>query len=400
MASGDYVSGYYSTTLSGSGARLVLGNAPAHRHNVKVVGPDGGGVSGAVVNLPASCTTSIWNANANWIDGNSVEKEVWVEGYEDEYGDWVEGYYDTTEEWVDGHYEGGYEEGTGETALKTSVENKWASPYEFNLSSEATYNDGSDRDVYSAVTDEDGIASFWGYGDPIQCTRVGVEYNDGIVIQSAAGELGDNVTLPYVPIVTITTGDVAAHAGAAVNIPINISLGGNSGLKRKSQGLGARARGVSTAVSITPPPGAGQGRSGARLRATTNSAGSATLKVCATASGVYQIRAKGSMRRAGVMIRVLGAPPTAVTSLSARSASLGNISAAWNPPAYDGGAKVKEYVIEISKDGRVIKQLKTRPGTRRFQLSGFVHTASYRVIVRAVTRYGSSVVASKNVTVA
>lgn len=375
LASGDKISGSYDITLTAEGAQLQLANAPAHEHSVRVEGPDGGGVAGAVVTLPTSCAGDVWDPEKEWIDG-----------------DW-----DADGNWVDGHYEGGFVAGTASTTLTTALSNEWGN-YGFDRASQTIYVGAEDDEVYQATTDSNGNAKFFGYAEKSECTEVSVEYNDGVVIQNAKGELDSTVTLPYVPVITIQSEDITAHSGAAVAIPVSVMMPTGNGLARSKFGIRSASRlGVQTTVSIRLPRGAARGSCGARLSAQTNSAGRATLKVCATASGIYRIQAKGSLQASGVMIRVKGAPATPVTSVTVRSKTAGEASASWNPPTYLGGARLLGYQVVVKKNGSVVRRINLAADRRSLTVHDLDHAQTYTFSVTAKTKYGLSQFVTKAV---
>ena len=371
MASGDTISGRWTISLDNSGTRVTLANAPSHAEIVQVVGPDGGGVAGAVVTLSSTCDGKVWDDQATWVDG----------------------YYDENWNWVSGYYEGGYVDGEATTSLTSSIDLD-SGTYGYSRTTESVW-DSNYNTIYQATTESDGAAVFWGYGNPLGCRQVSVEYNDGVVIQSASGELGGVVTLPYVPVVTLSATDVRAAYGEGVNIPVSVLIGTNAQTLARQ-----KPQGISTTVSIVPPKGAAHGRCGAKLKAKTNRNGKATLRVCATASGSYSLRVKGSMRKAGVRLLVKGAPSTPVTSVTAKSPDLGELSVSWNPPEYSGGSKISSYVVSVLSGGSVVKRIRVKANKRSARFSGLGHTAAYKVSIVAVTRHGQSAAVTKTVVVA
>lgn len=378
MASGDLVSGSYSVTLSDQN-EIQIGLAPKHDHKIRVVSPDGDGISGAVVTLKASCQTQVWDDELNYVDG----------------------YYDeNTDEWVDGYYEGGYEEGTGYTTLRSEQTNSYGNYISPDVT-ESEYSDSSVDDVYVATTDEAGFATFKGYFESSDCLYVTASYNDGIVIQNASGTLDSNtpIELPYVPIVTISADTVTTKEGTAVQIPVSVGFSEESNIRANfKQSNLVSAKGA--LVKIVLPQGASKGNCGAKLSGTTNSSGQVTLKVCATKSGKYRILAKGILHDTGVVIHVKGAASLPVTSVSVSSPVVGSLKASWNAPLYTGGAPVTGYqVVVTDRNGRSIKR-DLSAGTKSLKITSLSHATKYTVKITAQTRYGTSDSVIKSITVA
>ena len=236
LATGDYVSGSYDVTL-GEENEITIAMAPERKHKALVLSPSGDGIAGAIVTLSADCQGQVWNDEINW-----------VEGYFDDYGDWVDGY-----------YEGGYVQGNSSATLigtKSNLYGNYAAPEV----TESKYSDTGQEEIYTAVTDSSGIATFYGYLYSSECTDVKVRYNDGIVIQNASGLLDsdDPIVLPYVPIVAIDADTVTTTEGVAVQIPVSVGFSRqeNSRLHLKSSKITA-AKGAT--VKIVLPKGASKG---------------------------------------------------------------------------------------------------------------------------------------------
>jgi hypothetical protein len=399
MATGDYVSGSYAVTLSDDN-EIQIALAPKHNHTVQVAGPDGDGIAGALVTLNAGCQVQVWNDELTWVAGYYAAGEVWVPGYYDFDSQWVAGYFESTEDWVAGHYEGGYEEGYGSTTLRLNQSNKYGN-YTAPDVTESTYSDTSDDDVYIATTDSSGVATFKGYFESSDCLEVTASYNDGIVIQNASGTLESDtpISLPYVPIVTVSTDTVTAKEGTAIQIPISVGISGQSNVRQNLQRSNVVAA-PGAAVKLVLPPGASKGSCGAKLSGTTNSRGQVTLRVCATKSGKYRIVAKGILRDTGVVIRVKGAAPLSVSSASASSPAVGVLKASWNAPLYTGGASITGYeVLVVDANGRSSKR-SLSAASKSLRITGLGHATKYTIKIFAKTKFGKSDPIIKTVTVA
>jgi len=377
MASGNYISGSYDVTLSDDN-EIQIALAPKHNHTVHVVGPAGDGIAGAVVTLNAVCQAQVWNDELTWVDG----------------------YYDTLDNWIDGHYEGGYEEGYGSTTLRLNQSNKYGN-YTAPDVTESTYSDSSEDDVYIATTDSSGIATFKGYFENSDCLDVTASYNDGIVIQNASGTLDSDtaISLPYVPIITVSTDTVTAKEGTAVQIPISVGISGQLNIRQNLQRSNVVAA-PGAAVKLVLPPGASKGSCGAKLSGKTNSQGQVTLRICATKSGKYRIVAKGILRDTGVEVRVKGAAPLSVSSASASSPAIGVLKASWNAPLYSGGAAITGYEVSVvGANGRSSKWSLSAT-SRSIKVTNLGHATKYTVKIFALTKFGKSDPIVRTVTVA
>jgi len=377
MASGDYVSGSYGVTLSNDN-EIQIALAPKHNHTVQVEGPDGDGIAGAVVTLNAGCQTQIWNDELTWVDG----------------------YYDASDNWVDGYYEGGYELGDGSTSLISGQTNKYGDYTAPNVT-ESTYADSSEDDVYIATSDSSGLATFKGYFKSSDCLEVTASYNDGIVIQNASGTLDSDtpISLPYVPIITVSSDTVTVKEGTAVQIPISVGISGQSNFRQNLR-YSSLVSAPGAAVKLVLPPGASKGSCGAKLSGKTNSQGQLTLRICATKSGKYRIVAKGILRDTGVEVRVKGAAPLSVSSVSASSPAVGVLKASWNAPLYSGGAAITGYEVSVvGANGRSSKW-NLNAASKSIRVTGLGHAAKYTIKILAKTKFGMSDPIVRTVTVA
>jgi len=241
--------------------------------------------------------------------------------------------------------------------------------------------------VAQTLTDANGKVVLSGFtnGQP----RVDVSYDDGIITQAKSVVLRNTdtvVQLDYMPWVEVSADSLAAGLGAAVTIPVSVATD-NSEIATRSR-LARANQGIK--VTVIPPAGAGKGTCKAKLTATTNKSGKASLTVCATTSGMYRFQAEGAAAVDGVLLKVKGAAPMPPTAVTVRSLSVGTAKASWNPPAYDGGSKVTEYVITATAKGKPTV-IKTVTGiVKSVSLTGLANATKYTVKIQAKTVKGLS----------
>jgi hypothetical protein len=234
---------------------------------------------------------------------------------------------------------------------------------------------------FSGSTDDDGRFVARGYAaGPLTAS---VTYDDGVLVQNvrnvdvASGTTV--VTLEEMPYLEVDAASFSADQNDAVAIPIEVA--GAARLAARGP-TGARAK-----VTIVPPKGASQKVCRAKLSGKTNRQGRLTLTVCASKSGLYEIRSSGAVTTSSVLLKVRQGAPMPVTSASAASPAPGKAKVAWNAPIYSGGVKVKEYVVTLRLGSKKI----TRTVKSRSAVFKRLRNAStYSATIVAVTKFGKS----------
>ncbi len=225
-----------------------------------------------------------------------------------------------------------------------------------------------------------------------------ISYNDGVLIQNKTVTLTSEiteVTLDEMPWLELASSSTTAVENALV--PIAIKVGAVAPLAAyRALGMDPYAMsGIS--VSVVPPKGSVQKCAKKVLSAKTNVSGRATLKVCATKSGVYTIKGRGAAATGAFTLKVKGAAPMPVTSLSGITPAAATAKIAWNAPTYTGGAPVKNYTVTIVGGGKIFKKVVT---TRTVTFTGLKRATVYTATVVAMTKNGTSDKATTSVSVA
>ena len=133
------------------------------------------------------------------------------------------------------------------------------------------------------------------------------------------------------------------------------------------------------------------------LKASLNNSGKATLKVCATKSGVYTIKGRGAAATSALTLKVKGAAPMSITSLSGISPAAATAKIAWNAPTYTGGAPVKNYTVTLVGGGKTFRKVLT---ARTATFTGLERATVYTATVVATTKFGISDKVTTQVSVA
>ena len=249
----------------------------------------------------------------------------------------------------------------------------------------------------SGVTGLDGRFSDSGFttGTP----SATVIFDDGVITQSQTLSLTSPltvVTLAYQPYVVPKISTASATSGAGVSV----TLTATSAVGAAKYGLRAHKAAPLAGVQIHAILAAGMKVGGchAKLMGTTSGAGTVTLRLCATASGLVTFKAVGAYVRGGVKLFVKYGPPLAVRQLSSASPSLGTIQSSWVKPIYLGGASKLTYKIVIHASGQ--STITKSTSTTSISVSGLAHATRYTVTVYAVTKYGESLADTVSVGVA
>lgn len=223
--------------------------------------------------------------------------------------------------------------------------------------------------VTSGITNEFGEVYLVGYSN--DSTSLEIEYNDGVLIQRLSGTLGRTDAafqfeeMPWVdPLIDTTTVPV----GTLVTIPVAAAM-------------------PNATVTATAPAGVAQTCAGRVLSARTNSAGKATLKVCAAASGKFTVSSAGAVSTGAVTVYAKGTKSLAVRQAKAVSRSHKTATVTWSAPAFTGGNPITNYTVKItSPTGAVVTKTATS-GTVTF--TGLAGAKTYTVTVIPNTRLGA-----------
>ena len=222
--------------------------------------------------------------------------------------------------------------------------------------------------VTSGVTNEYGEVYLVGYSN--ESTIVSVEYNDGVLIQSKSASLGLNDVsvhldeMPWVdPLVDTTTVDV----GDLVTVPVVSTL-------------------ANAVVKVKAPKGAAQECSGRVLKARTNSAGTATLKLCAAKSGKYKVTGLGQVSVGVVTVRANGTKSLPVRRATAVSRSHQSATISWQAPAFTGGKAIKKYIVTLTSPTgkKIVKKVTSTSVT----FTGLAGATTYKVTIVPTTKLG------------
>jgi YVTN family beta-propeller protein len=246
----------------------------------------------------------------------------------------------------------------------------------------------------SGVTDGSGLFTATGFASGDSSVRV--TYEDGVIGQTqtvpVAGAL-TNVELDYAPYIQTVTSTDTASADEAVMVTLSASSA-SSLSARGIRSAGHPQAGVR--VTLVPPRGAAanvKGKCAAQLTGVTNARGQIALRVCATKSGVFTVKAKGAVPVGAFTLLVNGKPSLQPRSLTATSPKLGQVRLSWAKPFFTGGATVTAYKATFTAKGKptVVKELKvTAKSKLLLTVDGLSHATRYAVAVQAVTRYGVS----------
>jgi hypothetical protein len=248
----------------------------------------------------------------------------------------------------------------------------------------------------SGVTDNLGRFTVVGFTNTVP--GVQVEYDDGIISQTATGQLSNYNTLidlDYEPYVDVLQAAVLVDSGETAVIPIQIDLGEPietssfrvSANYYKPLHFGPMAV-APTTISLIRPDGASVGRCGATGKTSLKAGSKGSIRICATKSGVYRIKSGSGVLSTGyVTLHVKNAAPMSPKRVKVTSGRPGKASLSWAAPEYTGGSPVT-YTISVKQGSRVVKTLTS--ASRSVVINNLKHATSYTFTVIATNKFGSS----------
>jgi hypothetical protein len=367
-ADGALVSGSWRTTLGFDKTVLQLPETEPSKHTVRVVLPNGLPVIGAEVSIPEP--TPVYGEDTCL---SSKVVRVWInDSYIDDWGDYI----------TAGHYE------------DQEVCEKWGKEivgYEGGTPIESTqvingFTFVSNVGPYSGKTDVNGnfVVSGFFSEDP----DATITYDDTIITQQQivpVTSTSTRVELDYIPWVGVTTPAVTANPNQLVPVEININDAEVGTALFRTASVKPRVK-----VTLVPPKGTPTGKCKPTLTGYTNSKGKLTLKVCATKSGIYTIKSAGAASVKTVRLQVKNSAPMPVTSVSAKSLSLGHAKVTWGLPLFDGKLAIKTYTITAKAAGKKTVTKTVKAGIRNVTLSGLANATNYTISIIATNAKGSS----------
>lgn len=250
-------------------------------------------------------------------------------------------------------------------------------------------------------TNSEGVAQISGFADGT--VLVSANYDDGELDQTSeygdASEGSVTLTLGYLPIVRLNAEEINSTKNSIVEIPISVV---DSSVSRIS-GAAIGTQGVK--VSVTPPSGASQSACRGKVLTSTktNSSGQATLKICASASGDYQIKTSGAVSPGSVTLRVANTAPMPVTSLNVVTNSPRAALVAWGEVLYDGASAITSYKVVFRSGSMtktyIIKNSQAEFSSRSITLSELPGDRMWTVDVYASNKFGISKPSSKSLVI-
>ena len=214
----------------------------------------------------------------------------------------------------------------------------------------------------SAKTGVDGVATFEGW--PAAKPEIRAIYDDGELSQSTDWQSAimgatSTLSLDYMPVLEASASSSLASANTLVSISVSVSETFQTTNFRKMSKAAAFETTSSAdysglPVEVVAPRDSNQTKCKGKtsLKAKLNSKGQAKLVVCANASGIYNMKAKGAISLGGVFIRVKNTKPTEPQALSIM-VSANTASLSWQEPRFAGGIKVASYKIIATANGQV-----------------------------------------------
>jgi hypothetical protein len=247
--------------------------------------------------------------------------------------------------------------------------------------------------VSSGLTDNLGHFTVVGFTNTVPGVQVG--YDDGIISQTATGQLSNYntvITLDYEPYVDVLQAAVLVDNGATAVVPIQIDLGTTiapSAFRVNKPRVDVQAASLpQSIISLVRPSGAPAGKCGATGKTTLSAGSSGSIKICATKSGVYRIKAGPGVITSGVVtLHVRNAAPMSPRRVKVTSSSPGKAAITWSSPEYSGGTSVN-YEITVKRGNSVVKTLTT--SSRSLNLTGLSHSTPYTFLVKATNKFGKS----------
>lgn len=272
-----------------------------------------------------------------------------------------------------------------------------------NISADYDDDDWIDEwDEYKGTVESSGVTDNLGRFTVVGFTNtvpgVQVEYNDGIISQTATGQLSNYntvINLDYEPFVDVLQASVLVDSGETAVIPIQIDLGEpieTSSLRVNANHYKPLIFGpmsvAPTTISLIRPKGASVGSCGATGKASLRAGEKGSIRICATKSGVYRIKSGAGVVSTGyVTLHVRNAAPMSPKRVKVTSGSLGKASLSWAAPEYAGGSPVT-YTISVKQGSRVVKTLTS--ASRSVVINNLKHATSYTFTVIATNKFGSS----------
>jgi hypothetical protein len=257
-------------------------------------------------------------------------------------------------------------------------------------------------DEYQGTVESSGVTDNLGRFTVVGLTNtvpgVKVEYDDGIISQTATGQLSNYntvISLDYEPYVDVLQAAVLVDSGETAVIPIQIDLGEPietssfrvSANHYKPLNFGPMAV-TPTTISLIRPDGASVGRCGATGKTSLRAGSQGSIRICATKSGVYRIKSGAGVVSTGfVTLHVKNAAPMSPKRVKVTSGSPGKASLSWAAPEYTGGSPVT-YTITVKQGSRVVKTLTST--SRSVVISNLLHATSYTFSVKATNKFGNS----------
>jgi|694.fasta_scaffold25216_2 hypothetical protein len=368
-ADGALVSGSWRTTLGFDKTVLRLPETDISAHTVRVVLPNGLPVIGATVTIPEPVPVY---GEYGCIKSKTIQ--VWMNtSYIDEWGDYIE----------DGEY------------VDEEVCEKYGRPiidYSEGTNIESTqvvngFSFVSQVGPYSGKTDING--NFVIYGFFPDDTEATVTYDDSIITQQQTvvlSKASTRVELDYMPWVAVDTPVVTGNPSQLIPIDVSINdaeIGGAI--------FGRASVKPSVKITIVPPKGASTGKCKPTLTGNTNSKGKLKLKVCATKSGIYTIKSAGAAATKSIRVQVKNAAPMPVTSVTAKSTSIGRATVTWNKPLFDGKLAIKTYTVVAKATGKKTITKIVKSNLKTLTLTGLSNATNYTISITANNSKGSSV---------
>jgi hypothetical protein len=248
--------------------------------------------------------------------------------------------------------------------------------------------------VSFGITDQLGTVVLWGF-DHSEGTTVDATYDDTLIVQTKTAALqssGTDIELDYVPWFSFANTSLTGSVGKAIPVVVNLNDSEITTSFFSAKSFKASALGAGQSVRLIAPPGAKTGACGAKgayakLSGVVDAKGKVSLKVCATVSGTYKLKASGAAATGYLNVLVAGAAPLPVNSASVASKNPGELKASWNAPTYLGGAPLLDYSVTIKSGSRTVTKVTK---TKTVTVSGLNHATEYVVTIRARTKFGYS----------
>jgi hypothetical protein len=248
--------------------------------------------------------------------------------------------------------------------------------------------------ISSGTTDQLGRVVLWGF-DHEEGTTVSATYDDTLINQTKTAALqssGTDIELDYVPWFSFANTSLTGSVGKAIPVVVNLNDSEITTSFFSAKSFKASALGAGQSVRLIAPPGAKTGACGAKgayakLSGVVDAKGKVSLKVCATVSGTYKLKASGAAATGYLNVLVAGAAPLPVNSASVASKNPGELKASWNAPTYLGGAPLLDYTVTIKSGSRTVTKVTK---TKTITVSGLNHATDYVVTIRARTKFGYS----------